>query len=160
TALPFYMCLSHAALGRMEAFGAQEAKLKSLAEGCPENYRHQHALVAAEAARVAGDDKAAEALYDEAIAGAREGGFAHHEALASELCARSYLAKGRVRIARAYMSDAYHGYLRWGATARARRAAERYPGMAPALTPEGAHVSAIGTTETTVTQRMSDGRLD
>jgi hypothetical protein len=32
--------------------------------------------------------------------------------------------------------------------------------MAPALTPEGAHVSAIGTTETTVTQRMSDGRLD
>jgi hypothetical protein len=77
------MCLSLAALGRMERSAPKRPSSRA-SRGCPENYRHQHALVAAEAARVAGDDKAAEALYDEAIAGAR-GRVRAHEALASEL---------------------------------------------------------------------------
>ncbi|WP_437753378.1 AAA family ATPase [Sorangium sp. So ce1389] len=133
-ALPFYTALSIFALPdagerarRGAEIAAHEARLARLAESCPENYRHRHQLVLAEAARVAGREVEAMARYDEAISGARDGGFVHEEALANELCARFLAAAGKVKAARVYMTEAHDGYLRWGATAKASHLAERHP---------------------------------
>ncbi|AUX21416.1 serine/threonine protein kinase [Sorangium cellulosum] len=102
------------------------AKFAGWAEHAPENYAHKERLIGAELARVLGKDAEAAELYDQAIEGAREGRFVHHEALASELCARFYLAKGRERIARWHLIDAYRAYRRWGATAKAEHLAEEH----------------------------------
>jgi tetratricopeptide (TPR) repeat protein len=97
------------------------------AERCPDNYRHKHLLLRAECARAAGEELAAMKLYDQAIESAKVNGFVRDEALASELCAKFHLASGRERIAHVYMADAHEGYLRWGATAKARQLSRKYP---------------------------------
>lgn len=50
----------------------------------------------------------------------------HVEALASELAARFYGARGLARIARAYLRDARYGYLRWGAEGKVRQLDSRH----------------------------------
>ncbi|PCC73002.1 Predicted ATPase [Nannocystis exedens] len=129
TELSFYACLTAAALlpgasgaekERLTAALADHAdKLANWAAHCPDNYEHKHMLVQAERARVAGDELAALRLYDQAIAAAEASGFVRSEALAAELCARFHRACGRPKVARAYLGDAMHGYVRWGATAKA-----------------------------------------
>ncbi|WP_437816961.1 protein kinase domain-containing protein [Sorangium sp. So ce1078] len=137
TELSFYTCLAILAESpppeplapaeRAERLARHRAKLAAWAERCPENFQHKHALVRAEAARASGEGlDAALPLYDEAIEAARQCGFAHHAALASELCARLLLERGRAKVARVYMTDAYYGYLQWGATAKAAQLAERH----------------------------------
>ncbi|XXY48996.1 AAA family ATPase [Sorangium sp. So ce269] len=138
TELSFYACLALLAEGpppaggdargaRAEMLARHRAKLAAWAERCPENFQHKHALVCAEAARASGEGlDAALPLYDEAIEASRQNGFAHHAALASELCARFLLGRGRSKLARVYMTDAYYGYLQWGATAKAAQLAERH----------------------------------
>ncbi|MDC0744947.1 AAA family ATPase [Polyangium mundeleinium] len=80
----------------------------------PESLRHRHLLLQAELARIEPSERAGH-LYDEAIAAAREGGFAHDEALGNELCARHYLDRGRSFLARVYLAEAHRAYARWGA---------------------------------------------
>ncbi|XXX80375.1 AAA family ATPase [Sorangium sp. So ce134] len=140
TELSFYACLAALAASpppeplaqaegasRAEGLARHRAKLAAWAERCPENFQHKHALVLAEAARASGEGlDAALPLYDEAIEAARQSGFAHHAALGSELCARLLLERGRPKLARVYMTDAYYGYLQWGATAKAARIAQRH----------------------------------
>ena len=152
TELVFHACLALLAPARdseparepardAAALARHRGRLEAWAESCPDNYRHKHLLVLAEAARDAGEGLPAMRLYDQAIAGAREGGFVRDEALGSELCARFHLAGGRERIARAYLIDAYHAYLRWGATAKVEQLAERHPDLlaqiGPAAQPAG-----------------------
>jgi signal transduction histidine kinase len=84
-------------------------------------------LVEAEQSRVLGQNLAAMELYDRAIAGAREEGFIHEEALANELAAEFYFSRGRDKVARDYLSEAYYGYVRWGATVKIRDLETRYP---------------------------------
>jgi predicted ATPase/anti-anti-sigma regulatory factor/GAF domain-containing protein/tRNA A-37 threonylcarbamoyl transferase component Bud32 len=95
-----------------------QAQLTLWAEHCPANYQHRILLVRAERARLEGKDLSAMQLYDQAIEAARAGDFLRDEAIASELAARFYLSRGRTRIGRAYLTDARHGYLRWGSTAK------------------------------------------
>ncbi len=66
-------------------------------------------------------------LYDRAQVGAREQGFIHEEALASEKAAEFYFSRGRDKVARDYLSEAYYGYVRWGATVKIRDLETRYP---------------------------------
>ena len=54
-------------------------------------------------------------------------GFVHNEALANELAARFYLARGFEKIAHAYLQDARYGYLRWGADGKVRQLDQLYP---------------------------------
>ena len=103
---------------RLSLLEEDRAKLAAWAEGCPENFGYKHHLVRAEEARVRGDNEAAMALYDQAIEGAAEQEVTHHQALAAELAAKFYLARGRTKIARVYLTEARHAYLRWGAVAR------------------------------------------
>ena len=60
-------------------------------------------------------------LYEQAIRSARANGFIHNEALAYELAARFYAARGFETFARAYLQNARYGYLRWGAEGKVRQ---------------------------------------
>ncbi|WAS93232.1 AAA family ATPase [Nannocystis punicea] len=137
TDVTFYACLTYAALcdtsppeqkeRYLEIIAQRQTELGRWAELCVANYGHKHTLVKAEVARVRGREDEAATLYDQAIDLAKENGFWRDAAMASEVCARFYLGKGRTRIARAYMTDAYHGYLYWGATAKMEDLMARFP---------------------------------
>src|SRR5262245_15681841 len=105
----------------LEALAAHYRQLGIWAENCPENFENRAALVGAEIARIEGRELDAERLYEHAMRSARANGLVHNEALANELAARFYLARGFEKIARAYLQDARYGYLRWGADGKVRQ---------------------------------------
>jgi predicted ATPase/signal transduction histidine kinase len=133
----FYGALSHAACcdfafadrhrQHFEALAAQHRQLQVWAENCPENFENRVALVGAEIARIEGRALDAERLYEQAIHSAHTNGFVHNEALANELAARFYAARGFEKIAHAYLRDARYCYLRWGASGKVRQLDELYP---------------------------------
>ena len=77
----------------------------------------------------------AERLYEQAIRSARANGFVHNEALANELAARFYAARGFEKIARMYLQDARYGYLRWGADGKVRQLERSHPWLREASAP-------------------------
>ncbi|WP_449418330.1 trifunctional serine/threonine-protein kinase/ATP-binding protein/sensor histidine kinase [Phormidium nigroviride] len=104
-----------------------QKKMQHWAHHAPANYQHKYELVEAERARIAGDILKAQEYYDRAIIGAKNNGYIQEEALANELAAEFYLALDREKIAKTYMTEAYYGYIRWGATAKVKDLDERYP---------------------------------
>lgn len=94
--------------------------LQGWAENCPANFETRAALVAAERARITGHELDAQRLYEHAIHSARDNGFVHFEAMASELAARYYRDRGFELIAEAYLRQAHTGYRRWGAAGKCR----------------------------------------
>jgi predicted ATPase len=133
----FYGALSHAAScdaafpdqyrQHVEALTVHHKQIVEWAENCPENFENRALLVGAEIARIEGRELDAECLYEGAIKSARENGFVHNQALAAELAARFYAARGFDTIARAYLRDARHSYLQWGATGKVRRSTGYIP---------------------------------
>ena len=134
----FYSALSRAAScdsaspdqtqQHFEALTAHHRQLEIWAENCPENFENRAALVAAEIARIEGRDARRRApLRTGHPLGARTNGFVHNEALANELAARFYAARGFDKIAHAYLRDARYCYLRWGADGKVRQLDELYP---------------------------------
>ena len=111
----------------VEALAAHHEQLRVWAENCPENFEDRVALVGAEIARIEGRELDAERLYEQAIRSARANAFVHNEALANELAARFYAARGFEKIAHLYRRDARYGYLRWGADGKVRQLDELYP---------------------------------
>src|SRR5258707_12343492 len=109
------------------ALAAHHRQLQVWAENCPDNFENRAALVGAEIARIEGRHLDAMRLYEQAIRSAHANGFVHNEALANELAARFYAARGFEKIAYAYLRDARYGYLRWGATGKVRQLDELYP---------------------------------
>jgi predicted ATPase/signal transduction histidine kinase/CheY-like chemotaxis protein/tRNA A-37 threonylcarbamoyl transferase component Bud32 len=106
---------------------ANQEKMKNWAFYAPCNFQHKYDLVEAEKARVLGLREEAIDRYDSAIKGAAEQGYIQEEALANELAAEFQLSLGREKIAKTYMTDAYYGYIRWGAKAKVEDLEERYP---------------------------------
>ncbi len=96
----------------------RESKLVALAESCPQNFQHLLDLVRAERARVENRDLDAINLFDAAIEGAARNGFVKDEAFALERAAWFHFARGRKRLARAYVLDAQNVYTRWGVTTK------------------------------------------
>ncbi|MBV9878143.1 MAG: AAA family ATPase [Verrucomicrobia bacterium] len=133
----FYSALSRSAVWdfaaaqeqpeHFEAITQHYQQLQIWAGNCPENFRDRAALVGAEIARI--EDRVPEAmdLYEQAIQSAHENEFLHNEALANELAARFYLARGSAKIASTYLRDARYCYLRWGATGKVRQLEVLYP---------------------------------
>ena len=111
----------------LEALAAHHRQLEIWAEQCPENFENRAALVGAEIARIEGRELEAERLYEQAIRSARANGFVHYEALANEIAARFYAARGFEQIAQLYLRNARHCYLRWGADGKVRQLDELYP---------------------------------
>src|SRR5712672_894186 len=128
----------------VEALVAHHRQLEIWAANCPDNFDNRAALVGAEIARIEGRDIDAMRLYELAIRSARANGFIHNEALAYELAARFYAARGFEEFAHVYLRNARDGYVRWGADGKVRQLDELYPHLrkqelAPAPT------STIGT---------------
>src|SRR5439155_15219404 len=93
----------------LEALAAHYRQLEIWAENCPENFENRAALVGAEIARIEGRALEAEQLYEQSIRSARANGFVHNEALANELAARFYAARGFEQIAHLYLRNARQG---------------------------------------------------
>jgi PAS domain S-box-containing protein len=110
-----------------ETLVAYHKQIVAWAENCPENFKNRAALVGAEIARQEGRELDAERLYEEAIRSARSNGFIHNEALAYELAARFYAARGFEDFAHVYLRKARDGYLRWGADGKVRQLDQLYP---------------------------------
>jgi PAS domain S-box-containing protein len=133
----FYGALSHAAScnpscpvqyrEHIEALIAHQKKLVEWAENCPENFQNRAAMVRAEIARIEGRELDAERLYEAAIKSARENEFVHNEALANELAAHFYAARGYETISQTYFRNARICYLRWGADGKVRQLDQLYP---------------------------------
>ncbi|MGF6919290.1 trifunctional serine/threonine-protein kinase/ATP-binding protein/sensor histidine kinase [Paraburkholderia sp. 40] len=145
----FYCALSHAACCEREPAGerqqhldvvvAHHHQLRAWADNCPENFEDRAALVGAEIARLEGRDVDAMRLYEQAIRAARDNGFVQNEAIAYEVAARFYAARGFEQFRRLYLRQAHSCYLRWGANGKARQLEEKYPHLgveepAPRLT--------------------------
>jgi len=133
----FYGALSYAASWdfapadekqrHFEALKAHHDQLEIWAQNCPETFENRATLVSAEIARIQGRELEAEHLYEQAIRSAHENGFVHNEAIANELAAHFYAARGLEKIAHAYLQDARYGYLRWGADGKVRQLDQLYP---------------------------------
>ena len=104
-----------------------QLKLKKWADDAPMNYLHKFYLVEAEKFRVTSQFIKAIDSYERAITIAKENGYIHEEALANELAAKFYLKWDKQKIAKAYLSDAYFGYLSWGAKAKVKDLQNSYP---------------------------------
>src|SRR5262249_49675291 len=124
---------------RLADLAAHHRQLKEWAGNCPENFENRAALVSAEVARLEGRELDAERLYEQAVRSAHANGFVHNEAVANELCARFYAARGFEKIANTYLQDARYCYVRWGADGKVRQLDEEHPYLrkgepAPGLT--------------------------
>ena len=111
----------------LDALAAHYRQLQIWAKNCPENFADRAALVGAEIARIEGRVVDAEQLYEQAIHSAQESGFVHGEALANELAARFYGARGFQTTSRAYLKEARYCYIRWGADGKVRQLDKIYP---------------------------------
>ena len=130
--------MSHAAVcdtadqreAHFAALSAHHRQLEIWAEQCPENFESRAALVGAEIARLEGRDVDAMRLYQQGIRSARVNSFVQYEALAYELAARFYAARGFDEIAHLYLRNARYGYLRWGADGKVRQLDRLHPHLA------------------------------
>ena len=132
----FYVALARAAqytsspseekVRTRDALAAYHKQIVVWAENCPENFGNRAALVAAEIARIEGRELDAERLYEMAIQSARKHGFVQNEAIAHEVAARFYSARGFETIAHAYLRNARYCYLRWGALGKVRQIDQSY----------------------------------
>jgi predicted ATPase/transcriptional regulator with GAF, ATPase, and Fis domain len=110
-----------------DLLAAHREQLREWAENYPPTFADKHLLVLAEIARLEGRDSDAMRLYEHAIQSAREHGFVQNEALADEVAARFYLARGFEMIAHMYLRNARNCYDRWGAVGKVKQLDEHYP---------------------------------
>lgn len=110
----------------LNSVNTNQEKMQKWAEHAPMNYLHKFHLVEAEKARVSGQILDAEEFYERAIQGARENEYIQEEALAYELAAKHYLARGLEKFAQLYMKEAHYCYDRWGAIAKVKDLETRY----------------------------------
>ena len=134
--LPFYHALTLLALYPTVQESQQQDYLKQViayleeikiaAQFAPMNYQHQYDLVAAERARVLEQNWQAAQLYEKAITGAKTNHYLQEEALAYELAAEFYLARGMEKIGQTYLIDARDRYNGWQAWAKVKDLAVKY----------------------------------
>ncbi|MGX9430246.1 AAA family ATPase [Bradyrhizobium sp. LeoA1S1] len=148
SALSRAACCEFAAAGQWQehvrALAAHHRQLEVWATACPDNFENRAALVGAEIARIEGRALDAEHLYEHAIHSAHTHGFVHNEALANEVAARFYAARGFKKIAHAYLQDARHAYIHWAADGKVRQLDELYPHLREQK-PGASPTSTIGT---------------
>jgi predicted ATPase/signal transduction histidine kinase/tRNA A-37 threonylcarbamoyl transferase component Bud32 len=113
----------------LKKVAANQKKMKKWAHHAACNFQHKYDLVEAEKARIFAKNVKAMNLYDRAITGAKENEYTQEEALGNELAAQFYLVLGKDKIAKTYMTDAYYGYIRWGALAKVKDLEERYSNL-------------------------------
>src|ERR1700733_9649344 len=135
--LYYYGALSHAACWESAPDDRKREHLDSLrshykmfevwAEHAAENFENRAALLGAEIARIEDRVLDAEALYEKAIRSAHANGFIHNEAVAYEIAARFYAARGLRKVPDAYLLEARHCYQHWGADGKVAQLDHLYP---------------------------------
>ena len=110
-----------------ELLTAHREQLGEWAENNPTTFADKHALVLAEIARLEGRDLEAMRRYEQAILLAGEHGFVQNEALANEIAARFYGARGFDKISDMYLREARYLYARWGADGKVKQLDQLYP---------------------------------
>lgn len=135
-----------------------QKKMKKWAFYAPMNYQHKYDLVAAEKARVLGENTEAMDLYDRAIAGSATNGYIQEEALAYELAGEFYLSLGKQIISQAYLTKAYYGYIRWGALAKVKHLESIHPFLVAQT--RVAETRSLDVTRTTTGNTTSNGLGD
>ena len=120
----------------LEKIEQNQERMKKWSHHAPMNFLHKFYLVEAERARVQNDENKARECYDNAIDLAREHAYLNEEALASELAARFYLARGHDRIAYHYLQDAHYAYLKWEAFAKVKDLEGQYPQFLAGTSPD------------------------
>ncbi len=157
----FYDSLAHLGLFADASNSEKEAllnrvninqeKMQKWAHHAPMNFLHKFYLVEAEKARVLGQVVEAEEFYERAISGASDNEFIQEEALAYELAAKFYLARGMGKFAQTYMKEAHHAYTRWGATAKVKDLEARYLQLLDLSSSRATHNIPEGGTTTSIT---------
>ena len=135
----YYSALTLAAIHDMagpqrQAEALEELKrslehLREWSDNCPDTFVDKYTLVSAELARIQGRELDAMRLYEDAIQAARQHGFIQNEGVGNELASRFYLKRGYRTVARTYLCEARHCFLRWGALGKVKQLDERYPGL-------------------------------
>ena len=95
-------------------------RLKQLSYQCPENFEDKYLLVAAEHARIIGQDRQAITFYHRAIASANANGFTQNHAITNEAAAKFYISRGFDDIAKTFMDKARQSYHYWGAKTKVK----------------------------------------
>src|SRR6476620_11048005 len=135
---------------------SNQRQMKIWADNCPENNLHKYLLVAAEIARIAGENiEEILELYDRAIASANKNDFIQNEALACELAAKFWLSKNKEDFAKLYMQKAHYGYVLWGAKRKVDDLQEKYPQLVGKTS--AAQTKVKGTKTTTSTTGTGSG---
>jgi predicted ATPase/signal transduction histidine kinase len=102
-------------------------RIEGWVQSCPENFRHMQLLIDGEVARIAGHDFVAVQCFAQAVEHAHAREIYPDLALAHELAARFWLAKGDTRYAYAHLDDAHYAYATWGAQPKCAQLEEQYP---------------------------------
>ena len=110
-----------------KALRVHERQLRAWDEHCPENFAGRAALLGAEIASLERRELDAQRLFERAISSARTNGLLQEEALANELAARFYVARGFEDIAHLYLRKARSCYLRWGADGKVQQLDDKHP---------------------------------
>lgn len=131
---------------RWRTLESHQEQMRVWMEHCPENFGHMYLLVAAEMARITGDDFTAVQRYAQAIEAADENELRQDLALANELAARFWLAKGMSPYAMFHMRDAHYGYSLWGATGKAAMLEAHHAGLRMRPWGSGPHRREINAT--------------
>ncbi|MDZ8225437.1 MULTISPECIES: AAA family ATPase [unclassified Nostoc] len=135
-----------------------QEKMQHWSTYAPMNYLHKFYLVEAERHRVLNQYIEAMDNYDRAIAFAKEYEYINEEALANELAAKFYLERGKQKIAQTYLTDAYYGYIHWGALAKVNDLTKRYPQLLTSILQQE-KVSIHPSDETTSVNNISISAL-
>ncbi|MDM8557213.1 AAA family ATPase [Candidatus Parabeggiatoa sp. HSG14] len=110
----------------LKKVSANQEQMQDWAKHAPMNFQHKYDLVEAEKARVLGQLEAME-WYEKAIKGAADNEYIQEEALAYELAAGFYLARGMDKFSKVYLRDAHYAYQQWGALAKVKDLEAKYP---------------------------------
>ncbi|OUM03013.1 sensor histidine kinase [Variovorax sp. JS1663] len=126
-----------------ESVRAQVAQARAyfalLADNCPENFRCQALLLAAELARIDGDGRIAIGFQEQAIEfAAGHDALLQLRALANERHAALRLARGETALGALHLAEARACYARWGAAAKVAQLEARHPWLRPAPAVPGA----------------------
>ncbi|GAB4178509.1 MAG: AAA family ATPase [Coleofasciculaceae cyanobacterium] len=166
----FYDSLAHLAVFASSSDSEKEAwlnrintnqeKMQTWAHHSPMNFLHKFYLVEAEKARVLGQVVEAMDFYERAIKGAKDNGFIQEEALAYELAAKFYLARGMDKFAQTYMREAHYAYVRWGAKAKVEDLEARYSQLLNLTSTATGITATRTTTSSTATSSRSKEALD
>ncbi|AFY83055.1 PAS domain S-box protein [Oscillatoria acuminata] len=135
--LPFYDSLARLALypsveesqqqDFLQRVELNQMRLQDWAKSGPMTYQHKYDLVAAEKARILGQNWQAAELYERAIVGARDHHFLQEAALAYELAGEFYLHREMLQIAELYIQKADALYQQWQGGAKVQQLSAQYP---------------------------------